>query len=263
MHQAAPAPPPEHTISPVLRRGRRILPRLRGGLSALGPGPRKGVLLAGVSIFLLAGPGSLASSTTLPGVNWSSLAWQPAPTPSPAPRAVTAQVQAFYQGDPAAGWDSPEQYQAWWPSACSPAALTMDLRAWGTEVGIGPVLDHLIALQAISPEQGLQNADALSQVARAYGYQALTFWHWTKQQVMQVTTRGVPVLVDVVDAHRQTRYPGLSVGHWLVVVGGAADGSIRVKDSSGYHIQQFSPNEFQILFTGIGIVVWSGAPALP
>jgi hypothetical protein len=171
-------------------------------------------------------------------------------------------VQAFYQGDPAAGWDSPEQYQTWWPSACSPAALTMDLRAWGTEVGIGPVLDHLIAFQAISPAQGLLNADALSQVARAYGYQALTFWHWTKQQVAQMTAQGVPVLVDVVDAHRQTRYPGLYVGHWLVVVGIGEDGKVEVKDS-GYHIQQLSPTEFQILFTGIGIVVWSGATTLP
>jgi hypothetical protein len=263
MHQAPPAPPPEHTILPTPLRGRRILAKLRTGMSALNPGLRKGSLLTGLALLLLAGLGGLASSPTALGVNWASLAWQATPTPSPVPRVATAQVQAFYQGDPNVGWDSQQQYQTWWPSACSPAALTMNLRAWGTQVGIGPVLDHLIALQAISPAQGLLDANALSQVAREYGYQALTFWSWTKQQVADVIAQGVPVMVDVVDTHRQTRYPGLYVGHWLVVVGVAADGVVEVKDSSGYHIQALTPDEFHILFTGIGVVVWSGAVTLP
>lgn len=61
------------------------------------------------------------------------------PTPHPV-RSVAVHVQAFYQGDPGIGWDSRAQYILWWPSACSPAALTMALCAWVTPVSIGQVL---------------------------------------------------------------------------------------------------------------------------
>ena len=76
----------------------------------------------------------------------------------------------------------------------------MALRAWGAPVHIGQVLDHLIALNAITPENGLLHADALTSVAKEFGFQAVTFWNWTLDDVARVTGQGVPVLVDVVDA---------------------------------------------------------------
>ena len=88
----------------------------------------------------------------------------------------------------------------------------MDLRAWGVPVRIGQVLNQLIGLQAISPQDGLLHAEALATVAQRYNFQATTFWHWALQEVAQVTDQGVPVLVDVVDANQQTPYPGFVVG---------------------------------------------------
>jgi hypothetical protein len=139
----------------------------------------------------------------------------------------------------------------------------MDLRAWGTDVGIGPVLDRLVASGAISPSAGLLSADALALVAREYRYQARTLWQWSVAQVARVTGQGVPVLVDVVDARQQTPYPGLVVGHWLVVVGVSASGVVSVRDSSGYRIRSLGPALFRILFTGVSVVVWRGALDLP
>ncbi|HLV98699.1 MAG TPA: C39 family peptidase [Ktedonobacterales bacterium] len=183
-------------------------------------------------------------------------------SPPPVPSHAASQVQAFYQGDPGIGWDSRAQYETWWPSACSPAALSMDLRAWGVPVRIGQVLDRLIAQHAITPQQGLLHAEALATVAKGYGLHTETFWTWTLADVAQVTRQGVPVLVNVVDAKQQTPYPGFVVGHWLVVTGVSAT-AVQVADSSGYHIHSLSPALFRLLATGIGVVVWRGTLTLP
>ena len=196
---------------------------------------------------------------------FSGLSWATAQgaTPSPTPRPAASNVPVILQGDSGAGWDSRQQFDLWWPSACAPAALTMALLAWGAPVRLGQVLDRLIAHQAITPQDGLLHAEALEVVAKDYGFQATTFWRWTLQDVAQMTSQGVPVLVDVVDAKRQTAYPGFSVGHWLVVVGVSAD-HVEVRDSSAYHIHTLSLALFHTLFTGIGVVVWQGAsPSLP
>lgn len=230
------------------------------GWSVLRPGKR---LLSVLLLVSLVVPGLVVLSASAPalGLNWSSLVWQPEPTPIHL--SVAERVQAFYQGDPTVGWDTRQQYETWWPSACSPAALTMDLHAWGVRVPIGQVLDRLIALEAITPHDGLLRAEALATVARGYGFHAKTVGHWTAQQVAQVTAQGVPVLLDLRDAQQQTPYPGLIVGHWLVAVSVSPAGGVEVRDSSGYRIRQLTPRLFQILFTGKAVVVWQGEVTVP
>src|ERR1051326_2183629 len=134
----------------------------------------------------------------------------------------------------------------------------MVLRAWGMPVDIGEVLDRLIDLKEITPESGLLDAGALEKVAEGYGFQGHTFWKWTLDDIAHVTNQGVPVMIDVVDAKKQTPYPGFVVGHWLVVVSVSAD-QVEVRDSSGYHIHSLSLSVFYTLFTGIGVVLWQGA----
>ena len=217
-------------------------------------------LLALLSIGALAGilTGMAAPAAGM-GLDWTAPLSSGTSTPAPAPAlSVASKVQAFYQGDASVGWDDQQQYQTWWPSACSPAALTMVLNAWGAQLRIGQVLDRLIARQAITPENGLLRADALALVANDFGYQALTFWSWSEKQVAEITAQGAPVMVDVVDTKRETPYPGFVVGHWLTVVGVSPD-HIDVRDSSGYHIKTLTPHVFHTLFKGIGVVVWQGA----
>ncbi len=99
-------------------------------------------------------------------------------------------------------------------------------------VGVGPVLDRIWSLGAITADGGLTDANALATVAQGFGYQAKTFWHWSTQDVAQATDQGVPVLVLLVDAQQQTPYSGFVVGHWLVVTSITPD-QITVRDSSG------------------------------
>lgn len=183
------------------------------------------------------------------------------PTPTPV-LSFAQRVPALYQGDPGLGWDSTRRYQIWWPSACSVAALTAVSRAWGTHVGIGPALDRLWTLHAISAEQGLLHSEALASVAGQYGYQAQLAWQWSAPQVASIAAQGVPVLVLLVDTHQQTPYPAFVIGHWLVVVSLSAS-LVEVRDSSGYHIHTLTPLLFHTLFTGVAVVVWRGTLSLP
>ena len=222
---------------------------------------RKKLLLGLLALLSIGGLAGALSGMAAPaagmGLDWTEPLLSGTSTPAPAALSVANNVQAFYQGDASIGWDSQQQYQTWWPSACSPAALTMVLNAWGAQVRIGQVLDRLIARQAITPENGLLNANALAQVANDFGYQARTFWSWNEQQVADVTAQGAPVMVDVVDTNQETPYPGFVVGHWLTIVSISPD-RIDVRDSSGYHIKSLTPEVFHILFKGIGVVVWQG-----
>jgi len=226
-----------------------------------------------LSLLLLLTPGVLtclllrtggAGAVVGAGWNTSLLGGRPtSPRPSSTPLPVAARVQAILQADPNAGWDSAAQYQTWSDSACSPAALTAVLHAWGVPVSLGQVLDHLIAHKAITVERGLLNAEALVWVAEDLGLDGTTYWHLMLSQVAWLTGQGVPVLVNVVDAHRQTPYPAFDVGHWLVVVS-VSQAEIGVRDSSAYHIRTLTPRLFEQLFTGIAVVVWQGpSPALP
>jgi hypothetical protein len=264
MYQTDPVSPAERPSVSTALRGQHPL---RGWFvptrwKALGSGPIRGALLTVLSVSLVLTMLGWGASGAVFGMDWSSRAWQPAPTPTQIPFPVAKRVEAFYQGDASIGWDSRAQYETWWPSACSPAALTMTLRAWGTQVGIGPVLDRLITHHAITPERGLLNAEALSLVAQEYGYEAKTFRRWNATQVAQVTAQGIPVLVDVVDARQQTPYPGFVVGHWLVIVAVLGD-QVQVADSSGYHIHTLTPSLFHTLFAGVAVVVWHGTLTLP
>jgi hypothetical protein len=191
-------------------------------------------------------------------LNWVIPQATSAVTPPAIHRSAASNVQAFFQGDPGIGWESRHQYALWWPSACSPAALTMTLRAWGVPTHIGQVLDRLITLKAITPQNGLLHAEALESVAKGYGFQGITFWKWTLQDVAHITSQGVPVLANLVDAKRQTPYPAFSVGHWLVVVNVSAN-RVEVRDPSAYRIHVLSLSLFHNLFTGIGVVIWQGA----
>lgn len=59
---------------------------------------------------------------------------------------VAQRVQPIIQADLNAGYDSKAQHDLWWDSACSAAAMTEVLHAWGvTNVTIGQLIDVMSA----------------------------------------------------------------------------------------------------------------------
>jgi hypothetical protein len=185
---------------------------------------------------------------------------------------IAARVQAVYQGDPQAGWDSPEQYQEWWPSACSAFAMYAVLRAFGVKTRPGLVLDDEIMQRAITSANGLISLESYANlVPRWYGgLDSTYYYHMQTSHIRQIVAAGLPVLVNIWDP--QAYYYHFEPGHWLVVVGYSSHSSLAdhvpaylLRDSSGYHLSWIKAEAFEYLFntTHRAVVVHRLREAVP
>lgn len=202
-----------------------------------------------VSAFLLVPAAPVAWSYTAAGG-----AAPPAASAVPAVD-IAAGVVALYQGDPTAGWDSPQQYQEWWPSACSAFAMDAVLTAFGVETRPGLVLDDEIRQQAITPQNGLISLEGYADlVPRFYGgLDSTYYYHMQTGHLRQILASGLPVLANLWDP--DGRYYHFESGHWLVVVGYSDHSPLpdhgpayNLRDSSGYHLTWVSAETFSSLF---------------
>lgn len=191
----------------------------------------------------------------------------PTPTGAAASSGVLARVTATYQGDPAAGWDSPDQWRASWRSACSIFALYAVLRAYGVQTRPGLIEDTLVASGAYVIGGGLQdlNTYAADVSHLAPGYAGEAFWHLTLAHLQQIVAAGLPVQVNIVDP--TGRYYDFQAGHWLVVVGSTQEG-YRVVDSSGFlhryeGLTFLSTEQFTYLYTQRAVVVHPTQEVVP
>lgn len=182
--------------------------------------------------------------------------------PTPEHENTAANVQAVYQGDPNAGWDNPQQYHDWWPSACSVFALYEVLKAWGVQTSPGKVLDQEIQANAITEANGLISLEGYANlVPRDYpGLDTTYFYHLTEEHLQVLTSTGFAVQVNLWDP--DGRYYPFQPGHWLVVVG-HSNQAYEVRDSSGLHLTSMSDAAFSYEFTHRAVVVSRQGERLP
>ncbi len=230
-----------------------------------------------VSLLVLLALGSLASAlssmTTQAsgmGVDWTARlsSGTNTPAPTPAPLTIASNVQAVYQGDATAGWDSQQQYSAWWPSACSVFALYEVLKAWGVQstqgkpLTPGTVLDQEIQAGVITEANGLISLEGYANLV-PQDYQGLDttyFNHLTLAHLQALTAAGYAVQVNIWDP--DGRYYPFQPGHWLVVVAHSSQG-YAVRDSSGLHLTLMSDQAFNYEFTQRAVVVRQEGAKLP
>jgi hypothetical protein len=183
-----------------------------------------------------------------------------------------ARVVAVYQGDSTAGWDSSQQYQEWWQSACSVFALYAVLKAFGVQTRPGTVLDEEIEMGAITAAHGLVSLEGYANLVPRYyeGFDSIYYEHMQTSQIRQIVAGGLPVLVNIWDP--QARYYHFEPGHWLVVVGYTDHAPLAntppayaVRDSSGYHLSWIRADAFEYLFgnTHRAVVVHRLAEVVP
>ncbi len=182
-----------------------------------------------------------------------------APAQPAAPTTVAQRVKPIIQADENAGYDSQEQHDTWWNSACSAAAMTEILHAWGIKnVTIGKLIDIMYAHNPpyITPWGGLMTPDAWGYMMNYYHMHATVYKNhsFTYDDMVRITeVQGIPVVLNVRDTG-QRYYPALSVGHFLVVVGGDAAG-LKIVDSSLYRITYLSRDQVDYLWTGLNVVI--------
>ncbi|HEU5382545.1 MAG TPA: papain-like cysteine protease family protein [Ktedonobacteraceae bacterium] len=143
---------------------------------------------------------------------------------------------------------SQNEYQTWAYSACSAAAMTEVLNAYGMHLRIHDVLTVEAGLGAITPDGGLQEDVGIANTMQQFGFKTTWGEHWTLAQVVGTANGGEPVTVG----WPPDRYAG---GHIVVVVGGdLTAGTIEIADSSSWDRTTLSVPQFLQWWAGFAAV---------
>ena len=144
-------------------------------------------------------------------------------------------------------YDNYAQFQLWGGAACSAAAFSEVLTAYGVHgATIGREIDEFG--KYIDPNWGLLNRHAFAIIAARHGLRADESTSWSYNQIVYVSQQlGLPVIVNVRISYGY--YSFFSGGHFLVVVGGDAQG-LAIVDSSEYYIHYLPKDVFYQMFTG-------------
>ena len=152
-------------------------------------------------------------------------------------------------------YDNYAQFQQWGGAACSAAALSEVLTAYGVRgATIGHEIDELGSY--ISPNGGLLNRHGFVTVAAKHNLRADESMSLTYNQLLYLTQQlGMPVIVNVHISYGY--YHFFDGGHFLVVVGGDAQG-LQIVDSSEYYIHYLPKDVFYQMFTGYTAAIVPG-----
>jgi hypothetical protein len=161
--------------------------------------------------------------------------------------ALTARVVRVNQLDQGQ-YGSRAEWSTWAYSACSAAAMTEVLNAYGFALRIHDVLAVESARGDIDPTLGLTHDGGIADTLAQFGLQ--TDWgdHWSLSQVVETANRGLPVIVG----WPPDRYAG---GHIVVVIGGDLnEGVVSIVDSSAWNRRQVSVSQFLQWWAGFAAV---------
>lgn len=144
-------------------------------------------------------------------------------------------------------YDSYQQFLDWKGAACSAAATSEILTAWGAKgATIGRVID--LMGNDISQNGGLISEDGFQRAVSHYGYRSDIRHDLSYKQILYLANDlGVPVIVNVRISYGY--YHFFDTGHFLVVTGGDDQG-VTIIDSSTYYIHYLPLGVFFSMFTG-------------
>ncbi|MDQ6660422.1 MAG: hypothetical protein M3Z24_05595 [Chloroflexota bacterium] len=150
------------------------------------------------------------------------------------------------QLDPAQ-YNSPQEYKIWAYSACSAAAMTEVINAYGHHYRVTDILGYESQIGEITPQLGLLEDIGVARTVSHFGFNA-TYMHNEKlDDVLNIANQGRPVIVSF----PPDRYDG---GHILVVLGGNSS-SVSLADSSRYNRQTLSRTQFMNWWGGFAVII--------
>jgi len=199
------------------------------------------------------GPGALVTEPLLPDltvVTWSN----------PVPYTVLGYIRSLTtsggnvarrlvrlsQLDPGQ-YGSATEYATWAYSACSAAAMTEVLNAYGGHYRIHDILTVEAQRGDITPALGLVRDSGIADTVAQFGFQTSWGYSLTLDEIIAMANQGTPVIVGF----PPDRYAG---GHLLVVTGGIAT-AVSVADSSGYDYTTLSRGQFLQWWGGFSAIV--------
>ncbi len=156
-----------------------------------------------------------------------------------------------------------DEYTTWAFSACSAAAMTEVLNAYGGHYRIHDILTVEAERGDITPALGLVRPGGIADTVAQFGFQTSWGFQLSLDQVIGRANTGTPVIVGF----PPDRYAG---GHLLVVIGGTGS-QVHLADSSAYNYTWIARGQFLAWWGGFSAVVTprssvaasSAAPASP
>ncbi len=159
---------------------------------------------------------------------------------------ASQQLVRVSQLDPAQ-YSSLEEYNTWAYSACSAAAMTEVLNAYGFHYRVTDILKVEAQIGEISPSLGLLRPEGIEHTAAQFGFKTTWSNAWTLEQVIRAANHGNPVIVSF----PPDRYDG---GHILVVTGGNST-TVFLADTSLWNRHALSRAQFLQWWEGFAAVL--------
>jgi len=215
------------------------------------PPPWKVIVIGLVSIFVL---GLYSLNILLPhpalfGSTWFFAGNPPTSQQNQAPDPILQipqNVARIGQLDPAQ-YNSSQEYNVWAYSACSSAAMTEVINAYGHHYRITNILKVESQLKEITPELGLLEDIGIQRTVATFGFKTNWGYKLTLDQVITIANKGTPVIVSFPPA----KYAG---GHLVVVTGGNSI-TVNLADSSIFNRHSLSRSQFLKWWGGFSAIV--------
>lgn len=235
--------------------GRSTGARMNGAASVVYPGSVKnlrdrlvswqvgvpGLLMIFLLCFYLLNvtlPHSLLWTATL----FSSPNPQSTPAPNNPPIYTASQhLTRLGQLDPGQ-YQSMQEYNTWAYSACSAAAMTEVINAYGHNYRVTNILTVESSIHEITPELGLLEESGIQHTGTHFNFKTVWGHNFSLDKVIATANSGTPVIVSF----PPSKFPG---GHILVVRGGDSN-YVNLADSSRLNWTQLSHERFLQLWGG-------------
>ncbi|HVB72242.1 MAG TPA: cysteine peptidase family C39 domain-containing protein, partial [Ktedonobacteraceae bacterium] len=144
-------------------------------------------------------------------------------------------------------YSSTAEFNLWAYSACSTAAITEVINAYGHHYRIADILKVESSLNEITPALGLVEDAGIANTVAKFGFKTSWGYNLTYDQVVATANKGEPVIV----AWPPSRYDG---GHLVVVLGGNSQ-TVDIADSSLYNRHSLSRAQFMQWWAGFSAIV--------
>ena len=156
------------------------------------------------------------------------------------------------QLDPAQ-YNSQQDYNTWWPSACSAASMTEIINSYGHNYRIADILKAETGVNEITPDAGLLEPYGLDKTLARFNF--TTHWlsnplalpaHPSVDDLVNTANSGTPVIINF----PPSRWAG---GHLLVALGGNKN-YVYLADSSRLNMRAMDRQTFLKYWIGFAVV---------
>ncbi|GAC1430913.1 MAG: hypothetical protein NVS4B1_04680 [Ktedonobacteraceae bacterium] len=166
------------------------------------------------------------------------------PGPLPFTGASKALVRVS-QVDPAQ-YNSVQEYNTWWPSACSAAAMTAIINSYGHNYRVSDILSVETSLNEITADAGLLEPHGLDKTLARFNFTTRWLNNPSVDDLVNTANSGTPVIINF----PPYRWAG---GHLLVALGGNKD-YVYLADSSRLNMRAMDRKTFLKYWVGFAVV---------